>query len=259
MEILTAGNRVEADQAAPGEDECPRTAGDCRERGARVTGQLVAEAVADNARPLVEGHNAGAVSPNAVELPRGNLTAGGGRAADGGDQQVSRDNRRAPDAEEVRYHAEGGGCVHLPDHGAVGNREAVQHPLGPDDVDAVIVDNGAAAGAAVVAVEILVVGLVLELPDRCARLGLQAFQAIPIAVAGELEQPPPADRGHRVARTERVLPEHLRPAEAFGGEESRLVARAVTGGSEKPGPVAPLLSLPEVGHVGRRGRRQASE
>src|SRR5262249_22922587 len=157
VEIDLARGRVQADQAAAGEQEAPAPPADRRHHRAGVAGQLVGRLVLDLAGVLVEGHQAAAV---AGQLAERLAVAAGRAAADLHQQQAALDHRRAADAEEVLHDAELLLRIHAPDQLARLGLDAVQHALRAVDVDAVAVHDRAAARAVAVAVQVLVVGRV---------------------------------------------------------------------------------------------------
>src|SRR5262249_34359424 len=155
------------------EQEAPALPGNRRQHGTCVTRQLVGDAVAYLAGELVEGDEAAAVS---LEVHRDFRTPAR-TAADVDQEQVAFNDRRAADAEEVLHDAEVGAGVHLPDGLAVQDPHAMEYALGTVDVDAVAVDDRAAARAVVVVVKVLVIGRVIKSPQYLAGFALEGGEA----------------------------------------------------------------------------------
>src|SRR5262249_11868883 len=159
------------------------------------------------------------------------------------------DDRGGGDAEEVRHHAELGRRVHLPEGFGplVVEAEAVQHPLGAEDVNAVVLDDGAAARAAVVVELIDVGGGGLELPEEVAGRGVEAGEAGAVLVAVELEEAAAADRRHAVADADLLLPDQAKPLLGPGGDDALLARDAGAERAEEDGPVIAGLARAQVG------------
>src|SRR5207249_2891231 len=105
-------------------------------------------------------------------------------------EQITLDNGRTADAEEVRDDAKLLVRIHLPHQLAIAGPDAVQHSVGAEEVYPIAVHDRAAARAAVVAKHIAVVRRVLEQPQRVGRLGVPAAQ--PAAIANAVEEVEPA-------------------------------------------------------------------
>src|SRR5262249_1055635 len=146
--------------------------------------------------------------------------------------------RGAANAEEVRDDAELRDRVHLPDRLAVGDVDAVQHSFGAVDVDAVAVDDRAGAWAAIVAVHVLVVGRICELPVFVAGGPGAAAQAGEVARTVKEIDAAARDGRRTVPFAEVRLPDE---AEAFfrpGSEDTFFGRDAVAGRTEESRPVA---------------------
>src|SRR6185369_809514 len=108
----------------------------------------------------------------------------------------------------------------------------------------IAVHDGRAAGAVVVAVLVLVVGVVLVLPEQLAGLSIQGVEPGLVRKAVKLKQPPTADSGRVVADAKRARPDELE-TRLFGREGPPLGADpffggfAVAGGAEERRPIDP--------------------
>ena len=120
-------------------------------------------------------------------------------AADGHDEQIAIDDRHAADAEEVLLEVVLRLGIDLPEFLAVVASEAVEHPLGAVDVNAIAVDHRAGPRAGIVAVAVLVVRRVLELPEQLAGLRVAAGEASVVAEAVEVKQLAAGDDRRREA------------------------------------------------------------
>ena len=143
--------------------------------------------------------------------------------------------------------------VDIPNPLAVGNADAVQQALRPEDIDAVLVHDRAGPRAGAVTVEVVVIGFVLELPDQLAGLGIATGQPVVVPKAVEVEQPPPADHGRGVSEAHLGFPDHPEAVLGPFGEYAGLGGFVVGGRAEEPMPVNPLGSGAQVG--GDLGRR----
>src|SRR5262245_50569216 len=115
----------------------------------------------------------------------------------------------AAHAEEILHDAELFARVDFPHGLAVIGADAMEHAFGAVGVDVVLVDDGAAARAAVVAILVAVVGGIFELPDEFAGIGLEAGEANVAAMAIADEEVAPADNGRAIAVAEALLPDEL--------------------------------------------------
>src|SRR5262249_54191000 len=154
-----------------------------------VAGQLVAQLVAHLAGEFVERHHARPIAMDTVQLTARHVLVLTRAAADLGDQQVPLDHRRAADSEEVLHHTELSRGVYLPNGLAVRDPHAMQHPFRAKGVYAIAIDHRRATRAVVVAVHVLIVGRIFELPQRLAGLALLARKPRLISEARELKQP----------------------------------------------------------------------
>src|SRR5262249_13708242 len=165
---------IDRNEPAAGKHEAQPLLADRRQHGTGVASQLAGDAPLFLAGALVEGDDAGAVALDPGEV---DLVAAGRAAADLHDQQIALDDGRAADAEEILHDAVILLRVHLPERLAIGSAQAVQHTFRAMKVDAVAVDDGAAAWAVAVTVAILIVGLVLEFPMKLAARAVKAAEA----------------------------------------------------------------------------------
>ena len=141
MEIDRPSARVEAQQSPAGEHKTPLPAADFGQCRAGIAGQFVSQFVLHFATELVEGDDARTVGPSLFQVAGGR--GGFGPAPpDLDEQQILEDDRCAADAEEVFHDAKFGWRVDLPDELAGPGVDAVQHPLGAEDVDPVVIDQG---------------------------------------------------------------------------------------------------------------------
>src|SRR3954470_23739172 len=173
VEIDLAAGRLEADETAAAKGETPAAAGNRCRLQAGIAGQLVGDLVPDFARHLVEGDNAAAVT---IQPAEGDAIRTWRAASDHDQEQVPFDDRRAPDAEEILHDAKILERVDLPDLLPFVRRDTAQHPLHAIGVDPVAIDDGGAAGAVVVAVLVLVIGIVLVPPQFLAGLSIQGVE-----------------------------------------------------------------------------------
>src|SRR5262249_32678560 len=154
---------LEADESSAREDEAPPPAVDGGEHGARKTRQFVGDYVADLASPLIENDDAAAVSRLLGERC---ILIRGRAASYLHYEQVPFHHRRAADAKEIGHDAEVGEGIDAPERLAIVGAEAMQHPFDAVGVNAIVIDNRAAARTVVVAVAIFVMGGIFKLPER---------------------------------------------------------------------------------------------
>src|SRR5262249_50088856 len=147
----------------------------------------------------------------ALKSQGGELAAVWRTAADLGDEQIAFYHGGAADAKKVGDDAEIGHRIHSPEELAIGCLDAMQHPLGSVDVDAIAVHDSAAGRTVVVAVGILIVGGVIELPKQLSSFAVETAQPVAILVAIEEEEPAAADRRGAVAAAHAGLPHEPQP------------------------------------------------
>src|SRR5260370_171496 len=112
MKIDLAASWFHGGQSAAGKDETPAPAADCGQRRDGVAGQFVRNLVADRAGELVKGDDAGMVP---FQLRRRKRSTSRGAAADLSDQQITLNDRRTADTEEVLHKPKLGFRIVLPD------------------------------------------------------------------------------------------------------------------------------------------------
>src|SRR5262249_49348276 len=130
---------------------------------------------------------------------------------------------------------------------------AVQHALGAEEVDALLIDDRAAPCAAVVTELIAILRGVLELPERLTGLALVGGEAAGVPLAVELEEAALADRRHGIAFADLLVPDDAQAALGPGREDALLGRDAVAGRAEEGRPVAAGLAGAQV--LERRSRR----
>ena len=236
MKIERPLARVEAQQSAASKHKAPLSAADFGQRRAGVTGQLVSQLVLHFAGPLVEGDDGGAVGPSPVQTAAGRSRFGPA-ATDLDDQQIPEDDRCAADAEKVFHDAKVGCGIDFPNGLAGLSVDAVQHSLGAENVDPVVIDDRRCSRTVFIVVAVLEVGRIVEFPERPARFAFEGPQPGAIALPIELKQTAFARDGRAVARAERNLPHDFGALFGPVGRQSAFGRLIVTAGSEKAGPI----------------------
>src|SRR5438128_417566 len=102
--------------------------------------------------------------------------------------------------------------VDLPHDLTVRGSNAMEHPLGAKNIDAIVIDDRAAARAIIVAVVILVVRRIFKLPEEFTIGAIKRAQARLVVMPVELKESAAADGRHAIARSDGLLPKHLKPA-----------------------------------------------
>src|SRR6185369_6800956 len=111
------------------------------------------------------------------------------RRANVDDQQVAFDQRRGRRAKKILRHFEFSGKVAFPVDLPGLQFEAVQLALGAICVYAIAVDHRAGAWSVIVAVPILELRGVAEIPILLSGFGMQTLDLLPVALAVKVNQP----------------------------------------------------------------------
>src|SRR5207237_1332062 len=147
------------------------------------------------------------------------------------------DDGSTADAEEILHDAIVLLRIHLPERLAIGSAQTVQHALRAVKVDAVGVDDGAAARAVAVAVAILVVGFVLKLPVELAGSAVEAAEAGLVFDAVEQVELAVLNRRSAVALAGAHVPDDAKALLRPAGENALLRRDAGAGRSQEGRPV----------------------